>query len=42
MTAAGSAGKPKPINIAAAIATGAPWPAAPSIKAENEKAINKA
>ena len=40
--AASSGANPKPTKVAAAIATGAPKPAAPSIKAPKQNAINKA
>ena len=42
MTAAGRAGKPRPMSMAAATATGAPWPATPSMKAEKQKAMSRA
>src|SRR5512133_2784673 len=40
--AAGRMGKPKPISMAAAMATGAPWAVVPSRKAEKQKPIRMA
>ena len=37
--AAGKTGKPRPISMAAAIATGAPWAVVPSRNAEKQKPI---
>ena len=42
MAAAWNAGKPRPVSIAPETATGAPKPAAPSMNAPNEKAMNSA
>lgn len=42
ITAAGRAGKPRPMSMAAATATGAPCPATPSMKAEKLKAMSSA
>src|SRR5664280_2612125 len=42
ITAAGRAGNPKPISMAAATATGAPCPDTPSMNAEKQKATNSA
>ena len=40
--AAGSAGNPRPMSMAAQMATGAPMPEVDSMKAENEKAMSRA
>ena len=40
--AAKNGGKPRPASMAAAIATGVPKPAAPSMNAPKAKAINRA
>ncbi len=42
MPAAWNGGKPRPVSIAAATATGVPKPAAPSRKAPKANAINRA